>query len=223
VTTFETILFDVDGSIATLTLNRPEALNALTFQMMDEIAAALTLVEREQKIGALILTGAGRAFCSGQDLRNRPAQGSDIVTALMERYFPAMQAIRDCRVPVITAVNGTAAGAGCALALLGDVTVAAESVKFIQVFSRIGLVPDLGSTWLLPRLIGRARALQMMLSNEPVAASTALGWSMIDACVAQDELLPHAMQLAREFADQAGMDWRATRNVNGDRPQLDDG
>lgn len=197
--TFDNIQFEVEESIATLTLNRPQSLNALTFGMMDDIVQAMLEVENNRNIGALIITGAGKGFCSGQDLRNRPEQGADIVTALMECYFPAMQAIRDCRVPVITAVNGTAAGGGCAMALLGDVTVAAESAKFIQVFSRIGLAPDLGSTWLLPRLIGRARALEMMLSNEPVPAATALEWGMIDSCVTQDALLPEAMRLARSI------------------------
>lgn len=197
---FENILFEVEGPVATLTLNRPHALNALTFGMMDDIVRALEEVENNGDIHALVLTGAGRAFCSGQDLRNRPPQGSDIVTALMARYFPAMQAIRDCRVPVVTAVNGTAAGGGCAMALLGDYTLAAQSAKFIQVFSRIGLVPDLGSTWLLPRLIGRTRALQMMLSNEPVPASTAHSWGMVNACVPDEALLEEARRVAAGFS-----------------------
>jgi 2-(1,2-epoxy-1,2-dihydrophenyl)acetyl-CoA isomerase len=194
VSTFDTILFEIEGPVATLTLNRPEALNALTFQMMDDIRAALAEVGSNEDIRALILTGSGRAFCAGQDLRNRPPPGSDIVTALMDSYYPAMQAIRDCPVPVITAVNGTAAGAGCSLALLGNVTLAAQSARFIQVFSRIGLVPDLGSTWLLPRLIGRARALQMMLSNEPVSAETALRWGLIDAYHPDENLLKEAQE-----------------------------
>lgn len=192
---FEHILFRLEGGIATLTLNRPRTLNALTFEMMEEVGVALDEVDRNADIGALIITGAGRGFCSGQDLRNRPPQGADVVGALMARYFPAMNAIRECRVPVVTAVNGTAAGAGCAFALLGDITIAAESAVFIQVFSRIGLAPDLGSTYLLPRLIGRTRALQMMMSNEPVPAETAHAWGMIDECVPDHELMARARQL----------------------------
>lgn len=197
---FANILFEVEGSIATLTLNRPQTLNALTFEMMEEIATALGEVESNLGIGALVITGAGRGFCSGQDLRNRPEQGADVVSILMEAYFPAMNAIRECRLPVVTAVNGTAAGAGCAFALLGDITIAAGSAKFIQVFSRIGLAPDLGSTYLLPRLIGRARALQMMMSNDPVSAETALAWGMIDECVPDAALMARARQLAQETA-----------------------
>jgi 2-(1,2-epoxy-1,2-dihydrophenyl)acetyl-CoA isomerase len=195
---FENILFEVTGGIAALTLNRPQTLNALTFEMMGEVGTAMAEVENNGDINALVITGAGRGFCSGQDLRNRPPQGTDVVGALMEIYFPAMNAIRECRVPVVTAVNGTAAGAGCSLALTGDMTIAAKSARFIQVFSRIGLAPDLGSTYLLPRLIGRARALQMMMSNDPVSAETALAWGMIGECVADGELMARARQLAAE-------------------------
>jgi 2-(1,2-epoxy-1,2-dihydrophenyl)acetyl-CoA isomerase len=204
VPSFEFVRFDVEGEVATLTLDRPAALNALTIPMMDEVREVLAEVEDTPDIRALIVTGAGRAFCSGQDLRNRPAAGVDIVEPLMQHYFSAMDSIRQCRVPVVTAVNGVAAGGGCALALLGDATLAAESATFIQVFSRIGLVPDLGSTWLLPRLIGRARALQMMLSNEPVPAATALKWGMIDACLEDSALLPAARTLAEKLAAQSG-------------------
>ena len=205
---YENITFELAAAVATLTLNRPHTLNALSFGMMDEIASALSEVERNHTIGALIITGSGRGFCSGQDLRNRPGKDVDVVTALMGSYFPAMNAIRQCRVPVITAVNGTAAGAGCSLALLGDVTLAAQSAVFIQVFSRIGLVPDLGSTYLLPRLIGRARTLQMMLSNEPVSATTALQWGMIDDCIEDSLLLSSANQLAITMANEAPDNWR---------------
>jgi 2-(1,2-epoxy-1,2-dihydrophenyl)acetyl-CoA isomerase len=208
---FEHIQFELAASVATLTLNRPQALNALTFDMMDDIRAALSEIESNREIGALIITGAGRGFCSGQDLRNRPGMGVDIVAALMDCYFSTMNAIRQCRVPVITAVNGVAAGGGCAMALLGDITLAAESAVFIQVFSRIGLVPDLGSTYLLPRLIGRARTLQMMLSNDPVSAATALEWGMINDCVEDAVLQPRARRLAEKLADQTRDDWRELR------------
>ncbi len=193
---FETILFTVDSGIAILTLNRQQALNALNFSMMADIASAINIVESDSNIRALIITGAGRAFCSGQDLHNRPPQGDDVVTALMNGYFPTLQAIKNCSVPVITAVNGVAAGAGCAFALLGNLTIAAESASFIQVFSRIGLAPDLGSTHLLPRLIGRSRALKMMLTNEPISAKKALRWGMIHSCVGDRGLVANAVEHA---------------------------
>lgn len=194
---FETILFTVESGIAVVTLNRQEALNALNLNMMGDIKSAMDIVESDRNIKALVITGAGRAFCSGQDLRNRPPQSTDIVTALMEGYFPTLQAVKNSSVPVVTAVNGVAAGAGCAFALLGDLTIAGESASFIQVFSRIGLAPDLGSTYLLPRLIGRSRALKMMLTNESISARKALQWGMISACVDDKKLIETAVGRAQ--------------------------
>jgi 2-(1,2-epoxy-1,2-dihydrophenyl)acetyl-CoA isomerase len=194
---FETILFTVESGIAVVTLNRQEALNALNLHMMGDIKSAMDIVESDRNIKALVITGAGRAFCSGQDLRNRPPQSTDIVTALMEGYFPTLQAVKNSSVPVVTAVNGVAAGAGCAFALLGDLTIAGESASFIQVFSRIGLAPDLGSTYLLPRLIGRSRALKMMLTNESISAREALQWGMISACVDDKKLIETAVGRAQ--------------------------
>jgi 2-(1,2-epoxy-1,2-dihydrophenyl)acetyl-CoA isomerase len=194
------ILFDVNERVATLTLNRPDTLNALTIEMMDEVGSALKQIATDKNIRALILTGAGRGFCSGQDLRNRLPPDADIVAELMRCYFTTMQAIRNCAVPVITAVNGTAAGGGFSLALLGDIVMAAQSAKFIQIFSRIGLIPDLGSTYLLPRAIGRARALKMMMTNEAITASTAQEWGLISDCVEDEKLMPTARELAQKLA-----------------------
>jgi 2-(1,2-epoxy-1,2-dihydrophenyl)acetyl-CoA isomerase len=194
---FETILLTVDCGIAILTLNRQDTLNALNLPMMADIQSAMNIVESDSNIKALVITGAGRAFCSGQDLRNRPPQSVDVVTALMEGYFPTLHAVKNSSVPVVTAVNGVAAGAGCAFALLGDLTIAGESASFIQVYSRIGLAPDLGSTYLLPRLVGRSRALRMMLTNEPISASTALQWGLVGACVSDRALVKTAVQRAQ--------------------------
>lgn len=194
------ILFEVDDRVATLTLNRPRTLNALTFGMMDEVQAALDEVKSDRRIRALILTGAGRGFCSGQDLRDRLPPGGDLVREIMTHYYGVFDGIRRCRVPVITAINGTAAGGGCSLALAGDIAIAGRSAKFIQVFSRIGLIPDLGSTFLLPRLIGRARALRMMLTNDPLPAAQALEWGLITECIDDADLLPAARALAGRFA-----------------------
>jgi 2-(1,2-epoxy-1,2-dihydrophenyl)acetyl-CoA isomerase len=198
---FKDIIFETEDCVATLTLNRPDALNALTFEMMYEVQEALARVEADHSIRALILTGAGRGFCSGQDLRNRPpADGADKVQAVMDCYFRAMDGLRKLRVPLIVAVNGTAAGAGFSFALTGDIIMAARSAKFIQVFSRIGLIPDMGSTYLLPKVVGRTRALKIMLTNEPIMAETALEWGLISDCVADDDLMPMARDLAAKLA-----------------------
>ena len=210
---FKNILFDVDGQVATVTLNRPETLNALTFDMMDEVHDALARIEADREIRAMILTGAGRGFCSGQNLRDRIPPGAELVDAIMGCYFRAIQGIRTCRVPVITAVNGTAAGGGFSLALAGDIVMAARSAKFIQVFSRIGLIPDLGSTYLVPQAIGRARALKMMMTNQPVSAEVALQWGLISDCLDDGELLPAARELAAKLAEGPTRTLVATRRL----------
>lgn len=210
---FKNILFDVDDQVATVTLNRPETLNALTFDMMDEVHDALARIEADRQIRAMILTGAGRGFCSGQNLRDRIPPGAELVDAIMGCYFRAIQGIRTCRVPVITAVNGTAAGGGFSLALAGDIVMAARSAKFIQVFSRIGLIPDLGSTYLVPQAIGRARALKMMMTNQPVSAEVALQWGLISDCLDDRELLPAARELAAKLAEGPTRTLVATRRL----------
>lgn len=197
---FECILWDVSEGVATLTLNRPDTLNALTFNLMRELGQALDIVEGDPSIRALILTGAGRGFCSGQDLRDRAPADADLESLLMSAYYPPLAGLRNCRVPVIAAVNGVAAGAGCSLALACDVIIASRSAKFIQIFSRIGLVPDLGATYLLPRAIGRGRALRAMMTHEPIAAQTAVEWGLISECVDDAELPAAARKLASQLA-----------------------
>ena len=197
---YKDILFEIEDQVATLTLNRPDALNALTFDMMYEAQDALAHIEENRDIRALIVTGAGRGFCSGQDLRYRPSGNVDIVEAVMDCYFGAMNAVRTAPVPVIMAINGTAAGAGFSLSMVGDITLAARSAKFIQVFSRIGLVPDCASTYLLPRIIGRGQALKAMMTNDPISAETALEWGLISECLEDDELMPAARTLAARLA-----------------------
>ncbi len=208
---YQSILLETSARVTTLTLNRPEALNALTFDMMREVQAALGQIEADREVRALIITGAGRGFCSGQDLRSRAAPDADLVRVYMETFYQPIARIRSCRVPVIMAVNGVAAGGGCSLALAGDIVVASRSARFIQVFSRIGLIPDLGSTYLLPRAVGRARALRMMLTNEPVPAETALSWGMIAECVEPDELIPAARRIAQSLAAGPTLALAATR------------
>ena len=157
-----------DDSVGVLTLDEPETLNAMTPDLLGDLAIAIGEINDDPQVRALVLTGAGRGFCSGQNLKAAQILGDDIAAGVMKYYWPTFKAMRECRVPVVVAVNGVAAGGGFSLAMAGDMIVAARSARFIQVFSRIALVPDLGSTWLLPRLVGRQRALELMMTNEPL-------------------------------------------------------
>lgn len=174
--TFKTILFEIADDVATLTLNRPAVMNALNTQMRSEIVQALTTLPAAVRV--VVLTGAGRGFCSGQDLSDAGAS-PDLERILREEYEPMLRAVTTCPVPVIAAVNGVAAGAGANLALAADVVIAADSASFIQAFTRIGLIPDAGGTWIVPRLVGQARAMGMMLFAEGVPAAQAAEWGLI--------------------------------------------
>lgn len=201
------------GAVGVLTLNDPQSLNAMTPDLLGALAKAVASVSGEAGIRALVLTGAGRGFCSGQNLKAFQTLGSDIVSGVMTHYWPAIRALRECAVPVVVAVNGVAAGGGCSLAMAGDIILAARSAKFIQVFSRIGLVPDLGSSWLLPRLVGRQRALEMMLLNEPIPAATAKEWGMVRDVLDDDKLLDAAVALAARLAEGPTKALVATRRL----------
>jgi 2-(1,2-epoxy-1,2-dihydrophenyl)acetyl-CoA isomerase len=197
---YNAILFEVDGPVATLTLNRPDCLNALNFEMGEDIQQAMQLVEHDSSIRALVLTGAGRGFCSGQDLGDRAPPDSDIVEIYTKAYFAVLACIRASRVPVVMAINGSAAGGGFSLVLCGDLLLAAQSAEFVQEPSRIGIAPDLDSSYLLPSAIGRARSLEMMMANEPVSAEQALQWGMINECLDDEQLMPRARELASTLA-----------------------
>src|SRR3954468_714483 len=184
-------------SVGVLILDEPETLNAMTPDLLGDLAIAIGEINDDPQVRALVLTGAGRGFCSGQNLKAAQILGDDIVAGVMKFYWPPFKALRECRVPIVVAVNGVAAGGGFSLAMAGDIIVAARSAKFIQVFSRIALVPDLGSTWLLPRLVGRQRALELMLFNEPLTAERAREWGLVRQLVDDDRLLDEAMALAR--------------------------
>lgn len=202
-----------DGTVGILTLNEPESLNAMTPDLLGALAEAIGDVTADPAIRALVLTGAGRGFCSGQNLKASEALGQDIVSGVMKFYWPTFKALRECRVPVVVAVNGVAAGGGFSLAMAGDLVVAARSASFIQVFSRIGLVPDLGSTWLLPRLIGRQRALELMLFNEPLSAERAKEWGLVREVVDDASLMPEAIKLAQRLAQGPTRALVATRRL----------
>ena len=189
-----------DGAVGVLTLDEPASLNAMTPDLLGGLAIAVREMADDPQVRALVLTGAGRGFCSGQNLKASGSLGDDLVGGVMRCYWPAFQALRECRVPVVMAVNGVAAGGGFSLAMSGDIIVASRSASFIQVFSRIALVPDLGSTWLLPRLVGRQRALELMLMNAPLSADLARQWGLVREVFDDARLLDGALALARQLA-----------------------
>lgn len=201
---YETILFDEVEGVARLTLNRPERLNSFTTVMHEEVADALTRVERSATARALLLAGAGRGFCAGQDLGDRavaPGGGAVDLGDSVERYYaPLVRRLVGLPKPVVCAVNGVAAGAGANIALACDIVLAARSARFIQSFANIGLIPDSGGTWVLPRLVGQARALGLALTGEPLAAERAESWGIIWRCVDDEALAPEAEALALRLA-----------------------
>lgn len=175
---YETLELEIADNIAVLRLNRPDKMNALTTQMRAEIQHAMTHAGQNARV--VVMTGAGRAFCAGQDLGDRStAAVPDMERSLRDEYMPMLQAVYDCPVPVISAVNGAAAGAGANLALSADVVIATESAYFMQAFARIGLIPDAGGTWLLPRQIGLAKAMGAALFADKISAKQADDWGMI--------------------------------------------
>jgi len=198
---WETILFEIasDG-VAILTLNRPQKLNAFNDRMHEEIGEILGRVENDDAIRALVVTGAGRAFCSGADLNQRLSEPRGAGDALDRYYNPRVKRLMALAKPVVAAVNGPAAGAGASLALACDIVLAARSATFIQAFARIGLVPDAGGTYFLPRLVGSARAKALALLAEPLPAETAAAWGLIWKAIPDDELMPETMVLARRLA-----------------------
>jgi 2-(1,2-epoxy-1,2-dihydrophenyl)acetyl-CoA isomerase len=201
---YETILFDIANGAARLTLNRPDRLNSFTVQMHSEVADALSKVERDAAVRALLITGAGRGFCAGQDLSDRAVApgggGVDLGESLENRYNPLIKRIVSLPKPVVCAVNGVAAGAGANIAFAADIVLAAKSARFIQSFSNIGLVPDSGGTWILPRAVGHARALGLALTGESLSAEKAESWGLIWRCVDDDQLKTEAEKLVERLA-----------------------
>ncbi|MBS0479337.1 MAG: 2-(1,2-epoxy-1,2-dihydrophenyl)acetyl-CoA isomerase, partial [Proteobacteria bacterium] len=201
---FETIQYDVVGGVGCLMLNRPDRLNSFTVAMHGEVAAALDSAAGDSTVRALLLTGAGRGFCAGQDLGDRAVapggQAVDLGDSVERYYAPLIRRITSLDMPVVCAVNGVAAGAGANIALACDVVIAARSAKFIQSFANIGLIPDSGGTWILPRLVGQARALGLALTGDPLPAERAAEWGLIWKCVDDDILAGEALALARAFA-----------------------
>lgn len=203
---YETISYEVADGVATITLNRPDKLNSFTVQMHGELADALKTVKKDASVRCLLLTGAGRGFCAGQDLGDRAVSSSDeapnLGESLEKRYNPLIRTIQGLEMPVICAVNGVAAGAGANLAFACDIVLAAKSASFIQAFCKIGLVPDSGGTWTLPRLVGHARATALMMLGDKVPAEQAEAWGMIYKTVDDDALMAEAQALAANLATQ---------------------
>ena len=201
---YKAIEFTIEDGSATLTLNRPDRLNSFTVEMHEEMQDVLTRVETDSTIRALLLTGAGRGFCAGQDLSDRAvAPDGDAVDLghSCETYWnPMVKRIAEMPIPVVCAVNGVAAGAGANVALACDIVLAAKSAKFIQSFANIGLIPDSGGTWVLPRLIGQARAMAITLTGIPVKAEQAENWGMIWQAVDDDALMETATGLVKKLA-----------------------
>ncbi len=197
--TYETLLYEMTEDVAVITLNRPQVMNALSSALRREMLQAVRRAEAEARV--LVVTGAGRAFCSGQDLGDVDIGSVDLEAVLRDEYEPLLTALASSPLPVIAAVNGAAAGAGAGLALACDVVIAAESASFIQAFTRIGLVPDAGGSYWLPRQIGMARAMGAMLFAEKVSARQAADWGMIWEAVPDAGFAAHwrgrAMALAQ--------------------------
>src|SRR5580765_4768851 len=198
------VLVSLDAGILSITLNRPEKLNALNPEMHERLAAAFERAKLESEIRAVLLTGAGRGFCTGQDLAERDVRPGappiDLSVSLGRHYNPLVRRMRELPKPVVCAVNGVAAGAGANLALACDLVIAARSASFVQSFSKLGLVPDSGGTWLLPRLVGNARALGLALLGDKLPASQAAEWGLIWRCVEDAELAPVVESLALQLA-----------------------
>ncbi|WP_119291810.1 2-(1,2-epoxy-1,2-dihydrophenyl)acetyl-CoA isomerase PaaG [Azohydromonas sediminis] len=196
------VLAATDGAVRTLTLNRPHALNSFTAAMHAELRAALDAAADDVAVRCVVVTGAGRGFCAGQDLNDAGMAGDDVdVGEVIERlYRPLALRVRSMPVPVIAAVNGVAAGAGANFALGCDIVVAARSASFIQAFSKIGLIPDCGGTWLLPHLVGRARALALAMTGDKLSAADAQAMGLIWQCVDDDAFADTVKALAQRLA-----------------------
>jgi 2-(1,2-epoxy-1,2-dihydrophenyl)acetyl-CoA isomerase len=210
---YETIDFKADGPVARITLNRPDRLNSFTAQMHEELRDALGSLGQSR---VLVLTGAGRGFCAGQDLNDRavaPGQTVDLGETVHQCWNPLIRTLTTLPQPVIARVNGVAAGAGANIALACDIVIAAKSAKFIQSFSAIGLIPDSGGTWVLPRLVGQARALGLALTGEPLPAEKAEEWGLIWKAVDDEALDAEVDAIAEKLASLAPLGLAAIKDM----------
>ncbi len=214
---YENIRYQAASGVATVTLNRPERLNSFTVAMHEELRDALSRVAADDGVRALVLTAGGRGFCAGQDLNDRVVKPGgprpDLGDSIERYYKPLVLALRGLEKPVIAAVNGVAAGAGANIALACDIVLAARSASFIQSFSKLGLIPDSGGTYWLPKLVGPARALGLAWFGERLSAAEAEHWGLIWKCVDDEELMPVAMELAGRLAGGSTRGFIRTRQA----------
>jgi 2-(1,2-epoxy-1,2-dihydrophenyl)acetyl-CoA isomerase len=198
---FERAKLEIEGSVGIIKLNHPEVMNAVSPEMVGGLMKALDEVARHRdEVRCVIITGEGRGFCAGANLQPSPGERGDAGSLLETVFHPFLRRLRELPVPLITAVNGAAAGVGMSFALMGDLVLCAQSAYFLQAFRRIGLVPDGGSTWLLPRLIGKARAIELSLLGERLPAAKALEWGLVNRVFADDQLMKNALEMGRELA-----------------------
>jgi 2-(1,2-epoxy-1,2-dihydrophenyl)acetyl-CoA isomerase len=201
---FKHCTLDTDGPVATLTLNHQEVMNAVSVEMLGGLGEALNHIdEKRESVRCVVLTGAGRAFCTGANLQGRndnPVNRSAGAT-LETAFHPFLRRLRNLHCPLITSVNGPAAGAGMSFAMMGDLILCAKSAYFLQAFRRIGLVPDCGSTWLLPRLVGKARAVELSMLGERLPAEKALEWGLVNRVYEDSALAAETKKLAHELAN----------------------
>ncbi len=213
--TSEDIRYETDGGVGVITLNRPDSHNAATSEMLRHLLAAVSDAAADDEVRAVLLTAEGKAFCVGQDLADPAASGDDpdLGALLEERWNPVIRAMHALRKPVVVAVNGTAAGAGMSLALAGDVVLAARSVRFYPAFSSIGLVPDSGATWSLPRLVGPARAKALSMVTDSITAEEAYALGMVWRVVEDGDLMVEARALADQLASGPTLAYSAIKEA----------
>ena len=217
---YQTIAYGVADEVATIRLNRPDRMNALNAAMRRELVDALARAPDEAR--AVVLTGTGPGFCAGQDLGDVRSLGElNLEQVLREEYEPLLRLLYDCPVPTLCAVNGVAAGAGANLALGADIVIAARSARFIEAFARIGLIPDAGGTFWLPRMVGQARAMGMCLLAEPIPAATAAEWGLIWEMVEDDTLESRTTELARRLAAGPTVAYRLAKRALRESPAND--
>jgi 2-(1,2-epoxy-1,2-dihydrophenyl)acetyl-CoA isomerase len=214
---FERVKLEVDQNVGLLTLNHPEVMNAVSSEMLGGLMRALDHAEDSRNgVRCLLLTGAGRGFCAGANLQPRSddTRGSGDAGSVLETlYHPFLRRLRELPLPIVSAVNGAAAGVGMSFALMADLVLCARSSYFLQAFRRIGLIPDGGSTWILPRLIGKARAMELSLLGEKLPAETALQWGLVNRVFDDAELIPKAVELARDLAKGPTVSLRLIRRL----------
>ncbi|GAB4148580.1 MAG: 2-(1,2-epoxy-1,2-dihydrophenyl)acetyl-CoA isomerase PaaG [Candidatus Promineifilaceae bacterium] len=214
---YETILFAVHDGVATITLNRPESLNAFNDQMITETTDAFKQAGRDKAVRCIVITGSGRGFSAGQDLKDVMQRGASISIGdhLRHGYNQLVMRMVTLEKPIIGAINGVAAGAGCSVALAADLRLASDKASFIQAFSKVGLVPDSGSTWMLPRLIGYPRAYQMAITADRVDAATALAWGLVNEVVPADQLAEITAAWAARLAAGPTLAFGLTKRAMG--------